>query len=99
MGSSTGCLVAGRSQSQPSWETMLIAAMLSLLMTQGAPPPADEARARKFVARADKEYAVGEFDKALADYRDAYSLKPVPALLFNLGQAAKQTRDYRQSAF
>lgn len=77
---------------------MLLSVALSLLLAQSAPPP-EEARARKFVAHADKEYAVGEFDKALADYRDACSLKPVPALLFNLGQTAKHTSEYRQSAF
>jgi tetratricopeptide (TPR) repeat protein len=76
----------------------VIAVVLSLLVAQGAPLP-DEVRVKDVIARAGKEYATGQFDKALGDYREAYRLKPSPGLLFNLGQTAKQMRDYRQSAF
>jgi tetratricopeptide (TPR) repeat protein len=72
--------------------------LFGLLLAQGAPPP-DEARMKELITRADKEYATGDFQKALADYKDAYRLKPNPGLLYNLGQTSKQTRDYRQSAF
>jgi len=48
----------------------------------------DEAttRARQLFKKAEVHFSVGEFDRALTLYKDAYKTKPLPAFLFNIGQ-------------
>lgn len=56
---------------------------------------ADEAppEARRLVARAQVHYDLGEYDRAIAAYREAYRLHPSPGLLYNLGQAYRLAGD------
>jgi tetratricopeptide (TPR) repeat protein len=43
-------------------------------------------RAKKLFDDAEAYYNIGEYDKALSGYREAYLLSKEPALLFNMGQ-------------
>jgi tetratricopeptide (TPR) repeat protein len=52
-----------------------------------------EARARELTDSGRRHYDVGEYDEAIADYREAYRLSPRPGLLFNLGQAFRLKGD------
>lgn len=81
----------------------IVAWVLSLSV--GAPAfalsDADESteEARRHVNDAKVAYTLGEFDKAIAAWKEAYRLKPLPAILFNLAQAYRLAGDYRESRF
>lgn len=74
------------------------AALLVTLPARAADDP-DTARARQYVADAQLAYKLGEFEKSVVAWKDAYRLKPVPAILFNLAQALRMAGDYPQSRF
>lgn len=57
------------------------------------------ARARQYVADAQLAYKLGEFESSVTAWKEAYRLKPVPAILFNLAQALRMAGDYVQSRF
>lgn len=60
---------------------------------------ADEQAARALFADGQKAYDLGEFDRALTLYSDAYKLKPLPGFLFNIGQCHKQLGNFERAAF
>jgi tetratricopeptide (TPR) repeat protein len=45
------------------------------------------ARAKALYEAGVRQYNLGEFEKALDDFKAAYELRPDPALLFNIGQS------------
>ncbi len=58
------------------------------------PPPADSrAEARAHFLRGQEHQQAGRYDDAIAEYQAAYSAAPMPALLFNLGQAYRLKGD------
>lgn len=60
---------------------------------------ADEQAARALFADGQKAYDLGEFERALTLYSDAYKLKSLPGFLFNIGQCHKQLGNYERAAF
>lgn len=60
---------------------------------------ADEQAARSLFADGQKAYDLGEFERALTLYSDAYKLKSLPGFLFNIGQCHKQLGNYERAAF
>ena len=46
-----------------------------------------------------KHYNLGEFDKAIEEYKAAYDLTSAPALLFNIAQAYRLKGDHQQALF
>lgn len=58
-----------------------------------------ERSARARFVQATKDYNLGNFDKALDEYKAVYELKPHPALLFNIAQCYRQLGDYSAAAF
>lgn len=54
-----------------------------------APPPSHEAltQARAHFRQGEAYQSAGAYDQALAEYEAAFKLAPLPALLFNMGQA------------
>lgn len=67
-------------------------------------PPADVAttaseQARVHFDRGTRAYNLGEFPTALAEYRAAYELHPLPAFLFNIGQCHFALGDYEKAVF
>lgn len=89
------------------WSTRSISSCLSLglwlsFASMAAAQPkknADEQAARALFADGQKAYDLGEFDRALTLYSDAYKLKPLPGFLFNIGQCHKQLGNYERAAF
>ena len=83
----------------------LIAVLLALLTTSASArpkKPADpesEARveAKKHFQAGEEALAAQDWDKAIAEYRAAYELAPLPGFLFNLGQAYRFAGDKRQA--
>ena len=55
--------------------------------------------AKKAFERAEKLFALGKFDEALAQYQRAYDAKPLPGLLFNIGQCHRNLGDYEAAIF
>lgn len=77
----------------------LIVAVLGVVAA-GAPAAADEpadaeleTRARELIDSGQRHFDVGEYDEAIADYREAYRLVPRPGVLYNLGQAFRLKGD------
>jgi len=76
---------------------------LLLLMPSGAwgaqtEEEKDSAARARFV-EATKQYNLGEFDRALKEYKAVYELKAHPGLLFNIAQCYRQLEDYPSAAF
>ena len=42
-------------------------------------------------------YALGDFDAAVDEFKQAYELSQAPGLLFNLAQASRLGKDYEQA--
>jgi tetratricopeptide (TPR) repeat protein len=98
-----------------SGSSLLLAALPLLTATAAEPPkpraaspkPAatagqkedPETAARLFFEQAQREYDLGNFDKALVGYSEAYRLVSAPALLFNIGQCHRQLGQYERAAF
>lgn len=76
-------------------------ALMLLLSTRAFASDADEAteEARRHVNDAKVAYTLGEFDRAIVSWKEAYRLKPLPAILFNLAQAYRMAGDYKESRF
>lgn len=59
---------------------------------------ATEVAKREFAA-GSAAYKIGHFDEALAAYERAYQAKPLPGLLFNIGQCHFNVGNYERAAF
>ncbi|CAN5852856.1 hypothetical protein BH11MYX2_BH11MYX2_01340 [soil metagenome] len=55
--------------------------------------------AKRHNERAEKLFALGKFQDALAEYQEAYDAKPLPGLLFNIGQCYRNLGEYDQAIF
>jgi hypothetical protein len=56
-----------------------------------------EAQAKAHYDKAQQLYATGNYDEAIAEYQEAYRLKPHPNVLYNIAQAYERLLDYAQS--
>lgn len=78
------------------WGTVLAAAIVSAsvphAVAQPAPASAEEEAKAKFMA-GKQAYRLGEYDEAIALWKEAYRLKDNPAFLFNIGQAYREKGD------
>lgn len=64
--------------------------IVALLATTALPARADDRKdAQLAYEQAETHYAVGEFGKAVTEYKRAYELSKAPALLFNIAQALR----------
>jgi len=61
--------------------------------TPASPSRGDRSEAKRLADRAQVHFNLGEYDKAIFDYREAYRLVPSPGLLYNLGQAYRLLGD------
>jgi len=57
------------------------------------------AHARELVKSGDVSYRLFKFDRALADYQEAYRLAQHPAIIFNIAQAYRQLKNYEKAHF
>jgi hypothetical protein len=61
---------------------------------------ADEtAQAKAHFKAAEIHFSLGEFKPALEEYRKAYQLRPLPALLFNMAQCHRHLGELERAAF
>lgn len=61
----------------------------------------DEAtvRAKELFKKAEVHFSLGEFEKALRLYKEAYKTKPLPELLFNIGQCHRNMDQCERALF
>ncbi len=85
--------------------TLIVSAALfgavAPVSAQPAPPPMDDAKKAEAKALYDKgitHYNLGEYDKAIAAFRQAYEISLAPGLLFNIAQAHRLNKDYEQAS-
>ncbi|HEY1586236.1 MAG TPA: PEGA domain-containing protein [Polyangia bacterium] len=57
----------------------------------------EAASAKAHYEKAQQLYATGTYDEAIAEYQEAYRLKPHPNVLYNIAQAYERLLDYAQS--
>ena len=97
-------MIAPRPRAHLPARAGLIAALASALIAPPAiakpadgkpPPPSEDARAqaKELSARAQAHFDLGEYEQAIADFKEAYRLFPSPGLLYNLGQAHRLKGD------
>jgi len=75
---------------------VLVAALLAAGSASAQPSSAKDAKAHYQAAML--HYNLNEFPQALAEFKDAYRLKPDSAFLFNIAQCYRQLGEYAQAA-
>jgi tetratricopeptide (TPR) repeat protein len=55
--------------------------------------------ARALYDRGQAHYDLGEFDEAIAQFKEAYELSRAPRLMFNIAQAYRLKKDWEQALF
>jgi tetratricopeptide (TPR) repeat protein len=74
---------------------MLVAALAGSAAAEDAVP----AEMRRHFAEGTKAFNLGEFERAIVEYRAAYNLRPDPGMLYNIGQAYRLANDLPQALF
>ena len=75
---------------------LLVFAVAAALTSLPAPARADDEateQAREHYLKGTKYFDLGQWDDAIAEYREAYKLRSDPAFLFNLAQAYRRKGD------
>jgi tetratricopeptide (TPR) repeat protein len=94
--------MAWSTRSVSSSARVALALVLAFALAAPAQPKKkdpDEQAARALYADGLKAYDLGEFDRALTLYSDAYKLKQLPGFLFNIGQCHRQLGNFERAAF
>ena len=71
---------------------------LAVAAEDPAATAAEDAAREKF-SEGNLAYDLGEFDRALKAFSEAYRLKPLPAFLFNIAQCHRQLNNPSRAAF
>jgi tetratricopeptide (TPR) repeat protein len=61
--------------------------------------PDVRAQAKQHYEAGERAFRLGDFDRAIKEWRDSYELAAIPLLLYNLGQAYRQKGDNKQALF
>jgi tetratricopeptide (TPR) repeat protein len=81
----------------PRLHQLLLPLVLTFASVAGAQRPRPTAQqlelARELYQQATRHYELGEYDRAIDEYRHAYEISAAPALLFNLGQVYRLKKD------
>ena len=81
------------------WLGVVLAVGLLGTAAQAAPPDAAVVEARKHFEDGTKAFNLGEFDRAIAEYKAAYNAKPDPVFLYNIAQSYRLSNDLSQALF
>ncbi|RKG91740.1 tetratricopeptide repeat protein [Corallococcus terminator] len=76
-----------------------LGAPLQVVAAAEAPTASSEAQAREKFSEGNLAYDLGEFDRGLKAFSEAYRLKPLPAFLFNIAQCHRQLNNPSRAAF
>ena len=80
---------------------VLLLALVGLLAASArgaaAKDDPDTARAKVLYSEAEKQYSLGRFEDALAAYQQAFLARPLPGLLFNIGQCHRLLGQHKEA--
>jgi tetratricopeptide (TPR) repeat protein len=82
-----------------------LAAPAAPVIAKGKPKPASKeekekkAKVEALFQEAEANYRTGDYEQALAGYKEAYELSKKPSLLFNLGQCYRMLKRYDEALF
>jgi tetratricopeptide (TPR) repeat protein len=78
---------------------LLLAALLMLAAgrASAAPDEATKAAARSAFEHGSRSYNLGDYEDALASFREAYRISGEPAFLFNIGQCQRSLHHYEEA--
>jgi tetratricopeptide (TPR) repeat protein len=76
-----------------------VAVLVSAHAALAQQPSPTESEARRHYEEGTKAFALGEFNRAVGEYRAAYNAKPDPAFLYNIAQAYRLAGDLQQALF
>lgn len=77
----------------------LCLAAICLVLGLGRVHADNKLDAKPHVASADRQYQLGRFTEALAEYTKAYELYPAPPLLFNIAQCHRGLKNWEGAIF
>jgi tetratricopeptide (TPR) repeat protein len=79
----------------------MLARIFAIIMLVAVPARADTPvqEARVLVEAADRDYKLGRFEQALAEYTNAYEKYPAAPLLFNIAQCHRNLKQYERAVF
>ena len=78
---------------------VVVFALLTLCARGWAQTAPTETEAKRHYEEGSKAFALGEFARAVGEYRAAYNAKPDPAFLYNIAQAYRLAGDLQQAVF
>ena len=78
---------------------ILITLVVTLLFAGSAFGDPAERAAKRHFDRGQKLFNLGKFDEALDEYQQAYDAKPIPDILFNIGQCHRNLNNYDAAIF
>lgn len=76
-----------------------LATGLGLSTRTAAADSAATRTAKRHFERGEKLYALAKFSDALDEYQKAFDARPIPELLFNIGQCYRNLGDYESAIF
>jgi Tetratricopeptide repeat len=76
---------------------VLLATALILAQAGSARAASATEQARQHYANGTKQYDMGHWDEAIAEFEKAYDLRPDPSFLFNLAQAHRRKGDLKRA--
>lgn len=88
-----------RSRGSARLAAAALCALTALAPVRGLCADAAETKARALFKQGQQAYDLGEFDKALELYGEAYKQKALPGFLFNIAQCHRQKGNWEQAAF
>ena len=79
---------------------LLVALVLAVVVApRGARAEDGASAARAHFQKAEAAFNMGDFEGALASYQAAYKAKPLPGLLFNVGQCHRNMGNHERALF
>jgi hypothetical protein len=79
--------------------TVAFAAALSPGSASAAPPASEVEQVRKHFDAGSKAFSLGEFKRAIDEYKAAFNIKADPVFLYNIAQAYRLAGDLSQAVF
>ena len=72
---------------------------MAITKSYAAPPDPAIVEARKHFDDGTKAFNLGEFERAVSEYKAAYNAKPDPVFLYNIAQSYRLANDLAQALF
>jgi len=76
---------------------VILGVVLCLAGPASAQSAADQKKAQELYKAGITHYNLGEYDQAIAKFKEAYGISNVPGLLFNIAQAYRLKKEYDQA--